>query len=447
MPLLISKYYRLFLRFWPLLTLLLLGTAFFAAGMAYLMIMVYRSLQLSGQFQELVYYGTLQFLPHFWRFATLVGVGILLLTFTLFQLSRSLLNPFRGHYADLADVLTVYHKRTEGPRIVCIGGGIGTAQLIRGLKQYAGRLSVVVHMTDDGGSAGRLRRSLGLPPLGDIVSNLVALSDAEALLKKLLLYRFQGERYGKDTDLGGHKLGNLLFAAMANITGDLNRAIEQLSRVFAVRGDVLPVTLDNVFLHARTRDGIEVEGEENIDLGNYEGEKVLESIWYEPKTAQVNPKVIAAVEKADIIVLGPGDLYTSILANLIFQDLTQAINRSQAFKCYVLNVANKPYETRGYTLDEFIKAFARHGAEHTFETIFVNANQSLPIPTTPEYEGYSYVSYDRASTEQAGYRVVEGDYLEPHMGGVEGKGASLYHDPDKIAASIVREFERRKVSR
>lgn len=437
-----QKYMRLMVRFRLSMLLLFLGIGLFALSFAFLMILFYRNIAFSGTVQDFIYLVTLQSLPHWWRFVILFAVGCVLTLVALYLSGRGLIGPFRGYYTDLAEVLISHNLRSQGPRIVCIGGGIGTAQLIRGLKQYAGRLSVVVHMTDDGGSAGRLRRSLGLPPLGDIVSNLVALSDAEDLLKQLLLYRFKGERYGNDTDLGGHKLGNLLFAAMANITGDLNRAIEQLSRIFAVRGDVLPVTLDNVFLHARTRDGIEVEGEEKIDLGKYEGEKVLESIWYEPKIAQVNPKVIAAVEKADIIVLGPGDLYTSILANLIFKDLTQAVARSKAFKCYVLNVANKPYETRGYNLDEFIEAFRRHGAERTFETIFVNANQSLPIPPTPEYEGYSYVGYDRAATEEAGYRIVEGDFLEPQMGGVEGKGASLYHDPDKIAAAMMREYER-----
>jgi len=281
----------------------------------------------------------------------------------------------------------------------------------------------------------------GAPAFGDIVSNIVALSDSEELLKDMLLYRFKGERYGGDKELGGHKLGNLLFAAMSDITGDLNHAIEKISKIFAVRGKVLPVTLDSVYLRAKTIDGQVIEGEENIDLGRYEGDKVLDTIWYEPRGAKVNPKVIEAVREADIIVLGPGDLYTTILSNLIFKDLVKAIEKSPAFKCYILNVANKPFETRGYHLLDFIEAFKRHGAEKTFTHIFVNTNTLIPIPTTPEYGGYDYVQYDAAAVSQLGYTLVEGDYLEEYMGGVEGKGVSIYHDPEKIARALMAQYE------
>jgi uncharacterized cofD-like protein len=188
-----------------------------------------------------------------------------------------------------------------------------------------------------------------------------------------------------------------------------------------------------------------VEGEENIDLGRYEGEKVLDEIWYEPDQAKANPKVIEAIEKADIIVLGPGDLYTTILSNLIFKDVTRAIvNNQHALKAYILNVANKPYETRGYELGDFIEAFRRHGAERTFDHILVNSNHDIPIPTAPEYEGYSYVSYDKTSTEAAGYRVVEGDFLERFMGGVEGKGVSIYHDSQRVAHKLIDLYRKTK---
>lgn len=433
----LKKYAYFIRRHWRLLVGLTMGLVMVSVGFAFLLINVYRSVRFSGATQELIHYSTLQFLPHTWRFVVIGGGGILLVAATILRLGKNILNPFRGTYDDYLLEAQAFDRRTEGPNIVCIGGGIGTAQLIRGLKKYAGRLSVVVHMTDDGGSAGRLRRSLGIPPMGDIVSNVVALSEREELLSELFLYRFKGPRYGEDHDLGGHKLGNLIFAAMAEITGDLNHAIEKISRVFAVRGQVLPVTLENVFLRARTQDGVIVEGEENIDLGQYEGEKVLENIWFEPRSAKANPKVLMAIREADIIILGPGDLYTTILSNLIFPDLTRALQQSKAFKAYILNVANKPYETRGYKLSDFINAFKRHKALGTFDHIFVNNNHAIPIPETPEYHGYSYVDYDVAATSKQGFILHEGDFLESFMGGTEGKGPSIYHDPKKIAAAVM----------
>lgn len=373
-------------------------------------------------------------------FFTSLGLIFFFISFSI--LGNKLLQPYISDNQNILKHWDTYYKRTSGPNIVLIGGGIGTAQLIRGMKQHAGRLSVVVHMTDDGGSAGRLRRYMGTPAFGDIVSNIVALSDAEDLLKDVLLYRFEGERYGKDGELGGHKLGNLLFAALSDISGDLNHAIERVSKIFAVRGKVLPVSLDPVFLHAKTIEGQIVKGEENIDLGKYNGKKVLDTIWYEPQNGQVNPKVLEAIKKADLIIMGPGDLYTSILANLIFKDLTVAIEKSNAMKAYVLNVANKPFETRGYKLKDFIQAFKRHQAHRTFNYIFVNNNQKIPIPVTPEYEGYSYVKYDKEEIEKMGYTIKEGDYLEKFIGGVEGKGISIYHDPEKIAQHIMEVFDK-----
>ncbi|HDS11580.1 MAG TPA: YvcK family protein, partial [Candidatus Wirthbacteria bacterium] len=368
-----------------------------------------------------------------------LGLGLVGLTF--YYGARRVLKPFVGGWSQLIRTMDSYDLRHNGPRVVLIGGGIGTAQLIRGFRDLASRLSVIVHMTDEGGSTGRLRRALGTPAFGDIVSNIVALSDSEDLLKQLLLYRFEGDRYGKDTDLGGHKLGNLLFAAMADITGDLNRAIEQVGQVFAVRGQVIPVTQDKVFLRARTVDGLIVEGEEKIDLGDYEGAKILEEIWYEPKEARVDPQAIEAIEQADIIILGPGDLYTTILATVIFPQLAEAMARSQAFKAYITNVANKPFETKGYELDDFIEAFKRHRVERIFDYIFVNSNHEIAIPVSPEYEGYSFVKFNQEAVEAKGYQVVAGDYLESYMGGVEGKGVSIYHDPAKIVQAIMTKYD------
>ncbi len=425
-------------RFGGAILLFFVGLTLLSIAFSFLLVFLYRAIHLGGSWQRLAEQLTLQPLPHVWRAAVLSLVGLALIGFTIWISARRLLSPFiSGGWASLFNQIDSLEKRSTGPKIVVIGGGIGTAQLIRGLKVFASRLSVVVHMTDEGGSTGRLRRALGTPAFGDIVSNIVALSDSEDLLKDLLLYRFEGDRYGADTELGGHKLGNLLFAAMADITGDLNHAISKVSRIFNVHGKVLPVTLDTVFLRARTKDDVLVEGEEKIDLGQYEGVKVLDRIWYEPEHARTNPQVIAAVEEADIIILGPGDLYTTILANLIFPELKEALEHSSALKCFILNVANKPFETRGYQLDDFLEAFKRHGAEHTFNCILVNSNTSIPIPSTPEYEGYSFVPFDRGSAEARGYRLVEGDFLQSYMGGVEGKGVSLYHDPQKIARALM----------
>jgi len=434
--------FQILKRFRSAIALFIIGLSLLSIAFSFLLIYFYRAIHLEGSWQEFAAQLTLQPLPHIWRAAIIGLVGLVVICLTLVLSVRKLLGPFvSGGWGQLFRQMDSFDLRSTGPKIVVIGGGIGTAQLVRGLKKNASRLSVVVHMTDEGGSTGRLRRALGTPAFGDIVSNIVALSDSEELLKDLLLYRFEGDRYGGDTELGGHKLGNLLFAAMADITGDLNHAISKVSRIFNVHGKVLPVTLDQVYLRARTRDKVLVEGEENIDLGRYEGAKVLDTIWYEPEHAKTNPQVIEAIREADIIILGPGDLYTTILANLIFPELKEAIEKSDALKCYILNIANKPFETRGYELSDFLDAFKRHGAEHTFNHILVNTNQSIPIPSTPEYEGYSFVQYDREKVRDMGYQLIEGDFLQSYMGGVEGKGVSLYHDPQKIAQAVMDTYQ------
>src|SRR3989338_1479818 len=192
------------------------------------------------------------------------------------MITGTMLKTFLKHYFELPD---------RGKSIVCLGGGVGTAQILKGIRHYPNKLTAVVSMADDGGSAGRLRRAFSVPPPGDIVNCLAALSPEESILKELFLYRFSGKRYGKDTDLGGQKLGNLIFVALTDIFhGDINKSLVEFSRIISSHGKVLPATTGDVNIWAVTKAGKKVFGEEKIDLGKYNGSKQLSTLHLEPES-------------------------------------------------------------------------------------------------------------------------------------------------------------------
>lgn len=314
--------------------------------------------------------------------------------------------------------------KTE-PKIVCLGGGIGTVQMLRGLRAITHNITVVVSMADDGGSAGRLRRLYSIPPPGDLINCLASLSNAEPLLSELLTFRFKGERWGSDDSLGGQKLGNLILVAMTQLTGDFHTALKQMQRIFRAHGVILPATQENVSIWAKTTEGKVVKGEINIDLGRYEGKREIAEVHLEPEHNTTSEDVKRAIANADIIIAGPGDLYTTILPLLLVKDIQKCLQETKAKKVFMVNIANKPFETPEYRASDYLKAIKRHLGFFPFDFVFVNNNQK---PQIPEKYEYSYVPIDEEAILSYNTQVVARDVVDTAF--------PLYHDPVKTAEEI-----------
>lgn len=319
---------------------------------------------------------------------------------------------------------------TRKKRIVCLGGGVGTAQILKGLRNGPYNLSAVVSMADDGGSAGRLRRAFSVPPPGDIVNCLAALSDEESILKELFVYRFAGKRYGKDTDLGGQKLGNLIFVALADIyKGDLNKALEEFSKIISTNGRVLPATIGDVNIWAKTKKGKKIYGEENIDLGKYNGGGILSEVHLDPANAKVYPHTKEYLSKADLIIVGPGDLFSTVLPVVIVPKIKVLLKTLKVPKIFIVNIANKPYETPNFTVSDYLLAIKRHLEVDIFDKILVNTNQKYKIPKGLKYE---YVNYSQGYTKEYKPKIIEGDFINSEF--------PIYHDGQKVAKIIENTF-------
>ena len=311
-------------------------------------------------------------------------------------------------------------------KIVCLGGGIGTVNLIKGLKLYSNDIAVVVSMADDGGSAGRLRRLYNVPPPGDLVSCMAAaIQSQDPVISEMLTYRFSGNRYGKDADLPGQKLGNLIMIALRDITGSFDKAIDLFQKTFDIKGSFLPATSQNVSISAKTIEGKLVYGEEKIDRGRYWGRRILEKVYLHPKDALANPKVIESLENADVIVAGPGDLYTTILPVLIVKKIRNTLEKSKASKIFIVNVANKPFETKGYSVYDYIKAVEKHLGSFPFGYVIVNNNLT---PKIPKKYNYHYVDIDRLASDDK-FKIIEKDIIDEDF--------PLYHNSSKLAKVIL----------
>lgn len=286
----------------------------------------------------------------------------------------------------------------DKPRVVVIGGGTGLSVLLRGLKERPVHISAIVTVADDGGSSGVLRDELKMPPPGDVRNVLLALADTEPLLERLLQYRFTN-----GTGLAGHTVGNLLIAAMKEIEGDFVRAVKKLSRVLAVRGDVLPAANQAIVLKAEMEDGTVVTGESKIPLAG----KRIRRVWLDPPDVAALPEAVAALEQADAIVLGPGSLYTSLLPNLLVPGIVDAIRRSPAVKLYICNVMTQPGETDGYSAADHVQALVDHVGDRLFDYVIVHSGR-IPSEVAQRYaqEGKKPVRCDRRRLEAMGYRVI-----------------------------------------
>lgn len=311
-------------------------------------------------------------------------------------------------------------------KVVCLGGGVGTANLLTGIKKYFSDINVIVSMADDGGSAGRLRRYYKTFPTGDIINCLIALSDADDVFIELLRYRFRGRRYGPDSLLPGHKLGNLILLALSAIKGDFNEGLLEIQKIFKTKGKIYPCTKAPISIWAKTSTGHIVTREENIDLGRFKGQ--IEKLFIRPKNPEVDDQVIDSILTADLIIAGPGDLYTTILPTLMVPRILQAIKQSKAKKFFVINVANKPFETPKYTINDFANAIKKHCGDVIFDTFFANDNHKPEIPEKWRAH-YKYVPTAEESDKFSFEAVYEDLVLEDFP---------LYHDSHKLAKSIAK---------
>jgi len=318
----------------------------------------------------------------------------------------------------------------KNKKIVCLGGGIGTSNLLRGLKKYPLHLSVVTSMADDGGSSGRLRRAYDIMPPGDIISCIAALiDDDEKELANLLTYRLEGPDK-EDTAIGGQKFGNLLMLAEIQRTGDFYKAIDVVKKMFHVKGDFFPATDEHTQLSAVTKDGRHIHSETTLDLALYSKPVGLEKIYITPENPKVNSAVVNALIEADCIISGPGDLYTNQLPVLVVPQIKDALLQSKAKKLFILNTANKPFETKNFTLKDFINAFEEHLGNFPFDTIIANNNQDTPIPQEYDYT-YIPINPEIKETKQQ-FELLEEDLVN--------KTFPLYHDSQKLAELIVKKI-------
>jgi len=290
-------------------------------------------------------------------------------------------------------------EQPRNPRIVVIGGGTGLSVMLRGLKRKPLDITAIVTVADDGGSSGILREELQMPPPGDIRNVLTALANTEPLLHEMLQYRFQN-----GTGLAGHSLGNLILAAMTDITGDFVTGITELSRVLAVRGRVLPAAHQAILLKAEMEDGSTVVGESSIPKAGM----AIRRVFIEPEDVEPLPEAVEAIREADAILIGPGSLYTSIIPNLIVPKLAEAIvASSDAVKLFICNVMTQPGETDGYSVGDHLDAIHAHIGHHLFDYVIVNDGEIPPqVQSMYAEKGAKAVHLDLEEVTRRGYKVI-----------------------------------------
>ncbi len=316
------------------------------------------------------------------------------------------------------------------PSVVVIGGGTGMPVLLRGLKDYPIDLSALVTVADDGGSTGRLRNEMDIPATGDIRNVIASLSNAEPMLLELFQHRFE-----KGNGLSGHALGNLLLAAIASISGDFYKGIQEVSRVLNVKGNIYPISNEPMTLHATLEDGTVISGESNIPLAT----AAIQSVSVTPENVSPLPEAVRAIEQADMIVISPGSLYTSILPNLIIPHIKEAIQQTKAHVVYVCNVMTQAGETTGYCASDHIQVIFDHIGYNTIDSIIVH-NKSISEKIRERYaeENAAVVEYDRDRLRAFGLSIIEGDMIDH-------REPTLRHDTKKIAKllySFVDNIER-----
>lgn len=311
-------------------------------------------------------------------------------------------------------------REFQNKKVVVIGGGTGVFTVLSGLRKHPVELSAIVSMADDGGSTGVLREEFGILPPGDVRRVLVAMSHSERLLSDLFNYRFE------EGGLKGHTFGNIMLTALERITGSFEEAVDEAARILRVKGRVFPVTLDNVRLFAELEDGKIISGETNLDIPKHDGRLRVSRVWLEPR-AKLNEKAGRAIQEADLVIIGPGDLYTSIIPNLLVRGMRDFLKHSRAKKVYVVNLMTKWGETAGFDAADFLTAVEKYLGKGVLDYIVVN-DKRPPSERARHYEKENAEFIELGSLPSKPTPVL-GDYLR-------GRGF-VRHDPDKLAKILI----------
>ena len=424
------KWLRVGMRVKRYLLALALGITLTSLAIAMALATLYRNVAFPGYSTDIVRTITLQFIPHPWRETVVALIGLMVVGGSVIYLSRSLFIPLvAGRTERIGDILYDYRFGKRGPKIVAIGGGTGLPTLLRGLKERTGNLTAIVTMADDGGSTGRLRREFGILPPGDFRNCIAALSDAEPLMQELFQYRFEKD----GSDLHGHSFGNLFITAMVGVTGDFERAVLESSRILAVRGTVFPSTLENVELRGVAEDGTALEGESEI--GRAHGR--IRKVFLQPEDPTGYLPAVHAILDADMIVFGPGSLYTSVVPPLLVGDIKQAIKSNPtALKVYVCNVATQPGETDHFDALAHVRALQEQIGKRLFDYVLVNTNFESRDKIRPEWRVDPVDAAQlEAEARSLGVEIVHAD--------VVNVANPLRHDPQKLAMALMRLHETR----
>lgn len=424
---------------------LLIGLALFGVGFALFLYDLYATTSLPSSLQWALFENVSPWI----RDVLLIVLGAGIAGYSLFQLNKVALGAFIPAQATVRDVAKQVYRhrhRRGGPRVVAIGGGTGLSMLLRGLKHHTDNITAIVTVADDGGSSGKLRRELGVLPPGDFRNCIAALADDEALTTQLFQYRF------RSGGLEGHSFGNLFITAMAEVTGSFEQALYESGRVLNIGGTILPSTLADVTLFAEVDEGQQtrkVAGESAIP----EAKAPIERVYFQPDAPPAFPPAIQAILNADLILAGPGSLYTSIIPNLLVSELVTAIRSSTAPKIYICNVATQPGETDGYSVDNHMQAIRDHTSmannitieyfdnpaqpfaePYLFSHVLVNNNQSYPIPVSMSHL-HSIVP-SNSTTSVRGYQVIAADVIDEQY--------PWRHDSIKLANALMHWYKQSK---
>ncbi len=353
--------------------------------------------------------------------ALLTGLGLVAIVYAVRGTVKSILSALspRGTSQErLADKVYQRWHLSRGPSVVALGGGTGLSTLLRGLKEYTANITAVVTVADDGGSSGRLRNELGILPPGDIRNCLVSLAETEPTMARLFQHRFEGG------SMAGHSLGNLFIGALWEMSGSFYEAVSLASEILAVRGQVLPSTLDNVSLRAEMRGGALISGESSIASGD----GTIDKVELVPEDAAPAPGVMEAITGADLIVVGPGSLYTSLLPNLLVSGMREAIVTSTALKVFVVNIMTQPGETDGFAVSDHLEVMEQHVGEGFFDYLVVNT-EAVPDVLLERYEEEGAQPVENDGFRVDGIRVVESPLL--------AHSPLVRHDPQKLARQLM----------
>ena len=442
--------------------LLLISVTITGLGLAFLL----RDWYLTDRLPPIIYVLALRALPDWLRGFLLLGVGLLTTIIAVWYLNRSVVSALLPGQnvpgnREMVSVLLDRQRRRQGPRIVAIGGGTGMPQLLRGLRAYTDNITAIVTVADDGGSSGRLRRQMGMLPPGDFRNNIAALSEAEDLMTRLFQYRFakndvpqssggqNGEKAEEEDEpegtLAGHSFGNLFITTMAAVTGSFESGIAESSRVLAVRGQVLPSTLEHITLCAEisrpvparvTADGEMHDGPGNDDNEEWlvvEGEsKIPEAggrimrVFLKPEHARAYPLTIQAILQADLIVAAPGSFFTSVMPNLLVPAIRDALAATAAPRIYVCNITTQPGETDGFTVSEHMRQLRAHVGD-AITIVLANNNFTRPLETSSPFVGDWVTLPD--PDETIPYRLFTGDLVDSDR--------PWRHDHTKLAARLM----------